>query len=65
MSPPRCVKSAVLKPNGKVVLIDIVGAEDPLCDTWLQSVELLRDPSHIRDYTPTCGRRCSRQPDSR
>lgn len=43
----------VLKPNGKVVLIDIVGAEDPLCDTWLQSVELLRDPSHIRDYTPT------------
>ncbi|MFJ5381068.1 class I SAM-dependent methyltransferase [Cupriavidus sp. CER94] len=42
----------VLKPNGKVVLIDIVGAEDPLCDTWLQSVELLRDPSHIRDYTP-------------
>jgi ubiquinone/menaquinone biosynthesis C-methylase UbiE len=43
----------VVKPNGKVVLIDIVGAEDPLCDTWLQSVELLRDPSHIRDYTPT------------
>lgn len=42
----------VVKPNGKVVLIDIVGAEDPLCDTWLQSVELLRDPSHIRDYTP-------------
>lgn len=42
----------VLKPNGKVVLIDIVGADDPLCDTWLQSVELLRDPSHIRDYTP-------------
>ncbi|RZT43014.1 class I SAM-dependent methyltransferase [Cupriavidus agavae] len=43
----------VLKPGGKVVLIDIVGAEDPLCDTWLQSVELLRDPSHIRDYTPS------------
>ncbi|WP_137927704.1 class I SAM-dependent methyltransferase [Cupriavidus sp. 2SB] len=43
----------VVKPGGKVVLIDIVGAEDPLCDTWLQSVELLRDPSHIRDYTPT------------
>lgn len=42
----------VLKPNGKVVLIDIVGAEDPLCDTWLQSVELLRDPSHVRDNTP-------------
>ncbi|MGO4307408.1 class I SAM-dependent methyltransferase [Cupriavidus sp. RAF12] len=42
----------VVKPQGKVVLVDIAGAEDPLCDTWLQSVELLRDPSHIRDYTP-------------
>lgn len=41
----------VLKPGGKVVLIDIAGAEDPLRDTWLQSVELLRDPSHVRDYT--------------
>lgn len=43
----------VLKPGGTVVMIDIAGAEDPLCDTWLQSVELLRDPSHIRDYSPT------------
>lgn len=41
----------VLKPGGKIVLIDIAGSEDPLLDTWLQSVELLRDPSHIRDYT--------------
>lgn len=42
----------VLRPGGKVVLIDIAGSEDPLRDTWLQSVELLRDPSHVRDYTP-------------
>jgi len=41
----------VLAPHGKVVLIDIAGSVDPLCDTWLQSVELLRDPSHVRDYT--------------
>ncbi|KWR87410.1 class I SAM-dependent methyltransferase [Cupriavidus sp. IDO] len=41
----------VLKPGGKLILIDIAGAEDPLRDTWLQSVELLRDPSHVRDYT--------------
>jgi ubiquinone/menaquinone biosynthesis C-methylase UbiE len=41
----------VLKPEGKLVLIDIAGSQDPLCDTWLQSVELLRDPSHVRDYT--------------
>ncbi|WP_316153172.1 class I SAM-dependent methyltransferase [Cupriavidus sp. BIC8F] len=42
----------VLRPGGRVVLIDIAGAPDPLRDTWLQSVELLRDPSHVRDYTP-------------
>ncbi len=24
--------------------------EDPLIDTWLQSIELLRDPSHVRDF---------------
>lgn len=42
----------VLKPGGKVVLIDIAGNEATLCDTWLQAVELLRDPAHIRDYTP-------------
>lgn len=42
----------VLRPGGKVVLIDIAGEPDPLRDTWLQSVELLRDPSHVRDYTP-------------
>ncbi|MNT12836.1 putative methyltransferase YcgJ [compost metagenome] len=43
----------VVKPQGKLVMIDIAGADDPLCDTWLQSVELLRDPSHIRDFSPT------------
>jgi len=43
----------VLRPGGKVVLIDIAGADDPLADTWLQSVELLRDPSHVRDYSGT------------
>ena len=43
----------VLRPGGKVMLIDIAGADDPLADTWLQSVELLRDPSHVRDYSGT------------
>lgn len=40
----------VLKPTGTLVVIDIVAAENALFDTLLQSVELLRDPSHIRDY---------------
>ncbi|MBY0395397.1 MAG: SAM-dependent methyltransferase, partial [Thermoleophilia bacterium] len=40
----------VLKPDGFLVVSDIVAPEDPLLDTHLQAVELLRDPSHVRDY---------------
>jgi SAM-dependent methyltransferase len=40
----------VLKPDGLLVVCDIVSPEDPLLDTHLQAVELLRDPSHVRDY---------------
>lgn len=40
----------VLRPGGLLVVCDIVSAEDPLLDTHLQAVELLRDPSHVRDY---------------
>lgn len=45
----------VLRPGGQLCLIDIVGpqgAHAGLLDTHLQAVELLRDPSHVRDYTP-------------
>jgi hypothetical protein len=35
-----------------VVLADVVGFDDPTCDTFLNTIELLRDPSHVRDYTP-------------
>ena len=41
----------VLKPGGKVVVIDIVAPPNPLLDTHLQALELLRDGSHLRDYT--------------
>ncbi|TCJ14984.1 class I SAM-dependent methyltransferase [Parasulfuritortus cantonensis] len=40
----------VLKPGGSLIMIDIVAPETPRFDTLLQSVELLRDPSHVRDY---------------
>ncbi|MCJ2089341.1 class I SAM-dependent methyltransferase [Methylobacterium sp. E-005] len=40
----------VLKPNGLLVACDAIAPEDPLLDTHLQAVELLRDPSHVRDY---------------
>ena len=31
-------------------LIDVVAPGDPASDTHLQAIELLRDPSHVRDY---------------
>lgn len=40
----------VLKPGGKFILSDIVSAEDHAADTFLQTIELLRDPSHVRDH---------------
>jgi SAM-dependent methyltransferase len=42
----------VLRPGGLVLLADVVGFDDPTCDTFLNAVELLRDPSHVRDFTP-------------
>lgn len=41
----------VLKPGGQIILSDVVGFDDPTCDTYLNAIELLRDPSHVRDYT--------------
>lgn len=40
----------VLKPAGTLVVIDVVAAENALFDTVLQTVEILRDASHVRDY---------------
>jgi len=40
----------VLKSTGTLLVIDVVAAENPLFDTVLQTVEILGDPSHIRDY---------------
>jgi ubiquinone/menaquinone biosynthesis C-methylase UbiE len=40
----------VLKPGGKLVVVDIVAPEAPLLDTLLQTAEVLRDASHVRDY---------------
>lgn len=40
----------VLAPGATLAVVDIVAAESPLCDTVLQAAEILRDPSHVRDY---------------
>lgn len=41
----------VLKPGEAFILSDIVAPEAPALDTFLQTIELLRDPSHVRDHT--------------
>jgi ubiquinone/menaquinone biosynthesis C-methylase UbiE len=41
----------VLKPGGLAIFMDVVTPGVPLLDTWLQSMELLRDPSHVRNVS--------------
>lgn len=41
----------VLKATGQLIMIDIAAPPLPLLDSFLQTIEMLRDPSHIRDYS--------------
>lgn len=41
----------VLKPNGQLLVIDILGEDDALVDGHLQTMEFLRDRSHVRNRT--------------
>lgn len=41
----------VLKPGGTFILMDIASPGRPVADIWLQTVEMLRDPSHVRNYS--------------
>jgi ubiquinone/menaquinone biosynthesis C-methylase UbiE len=43
----------VLKPAGEAIFMDGIAPEAAPLDTFLQAIELLRDPSHVRDYTLT------------
>lgn len=43
--------SRVLKPGGRFILSDIIAPDAPALDTFLQTIELLRDPSHVRDHS--------------
>jgi SAM-dependent methyltransferase len=38
----------VLKPGGRAVFADLITPHDAALDSFLQSIELLRDPSHVR-----------------
>lgn len=41
----------VLKTGGLAIFMDVTTPGSPLLDTWLQTLELLRDPSHVRNYS--------------
>ncbi|MBX6324344.1 MAG: class I SAM-dependent methyltransferase [Rhodospirillaceae bacterium] len=41
----------VLRPDGRAAFADGVSPGPPLLDTFLQAIELLRDPSHVRNYS--------------
>ncbi|GLQ58683.1 S-adenosyl-L-methionine-dependent methyltransferase Phc [Gluconobacter japonicus] len=41
----------VLKPGGLAVFVDVTAPEDAVSDSWLQTLELMRDISHVRDYS--------------
>jgi SAM-dependent methyltransferase len=50
--PARATSEAarVLVPGGVYLLIDSISAEEPVQDTYLNAIEVLRDPSHVRNY---------------
>lgn len=37
--------------GGQFILADIVSSDSHTVDTFIQAIELLRDPSHVRDHT--------------
>ena len=40
----------VLKPGGKLIIMDTTVPEDPGLDHQINEIEVLRDPSHVRNY---------------
>jgi SAM-dependent methyltransferase len=41
----------VLRPGGRYLLVDAISLEDGVQDTYLNALEVLRDPSHVRDWS--------------
>jgi ubiquinone/menaquinone biosynthesis C-methylase UbiE len=41
----------VLKPSGRAIFIDVVAPADRVLDTHLQAFEVLRDATHVRNYS--------------
>ena len=41
----------VLKADGRFILVDTIAPADPALDAFIDAIERLRDPTHVRDYT--------------
>ena len=41
----------VLTQDGKVIIVDILGNSNPAIDSFFQTIEMIRDPSHVRNYS--------------
>jgi ubiquinone/menaquinone biosynthesis C-methylase UbiE len=48
-----CEMSRVVKPGGRVVILDTTVPEDETLDAEINDIEKLRDPSHVRNYRPS------------
>lgn len=50
--PDRAVAECarVLAPGGSLLLVDSVAPEEAVVDTYLNALEVLRDPSHVRNH---------------
>ena len=50
--PGRALSEAwrLLRPGGRFLLVDTVAPEDGALDTFFNSFELIRDPSHVRNW---------------
>ena len=51
--PARATREAarVLRSGGRYLLVDSIALEDGVQDTYLNALEVLRDPSHVRDHS--------------
>lgn len=41
----------VLTADGLFIMVDVIAPSNPAADSFLQTIELLRDTSHVRDYS--------------
>jgi ubiquinone/menaquinone biosynthesis C-methylase UbiE len=50
---PRFVAEVarVLKPGGRLILVDTIAPAEPALDRFINAIEVLRDPTHVRDHT--------------